>query len=183
LGKHAPQLITYDRLHAVTASDIIGRAEELLHQAEFIHRLVDGNRISALFHKGSVTFSVAIDCRTYGMTASCGCSSMMSMCKHATALALAYLREPETFFDLEHFLDNLPNHSKADLVRIIRRVIGKHPEALTALGIEGFQEPIDDPDEGVEDVDDFFDEYIEDTIEEELFTRFMQAEFEDDLIN
>ena len=79
--------------------------------------------------------------------AACSCPSELYWpCKHVAALAETYRQAPDTFFDLDGYLDGLRGRPQKELVAMMRAMIESAPQTLTALGIEGF-EPPDDPED------------------------------------
>ena len=80
---------------------------------------------------------------------SCSCPAEMFFCKHAAALAITYLREPETFLDMNSLPGVLEQKSKKELQDLVTKMIVKHPDCLVFLGIPGFEE--DDEDEEYRD--------------------------------
>ena len=71
-------------------------------------------------------------------------------CKHAAALLLMWLHEPESFHELESLAVRLARHSKEALVALILKMIGRYPdlEILLELPTPGGPETRDalDPD-------------------------------------
>lgn len=70
----------------------------------------------------------------------CTCPAEMAFCKHAAALGITWIREPETFFDIESVSEILNKKSKKELVNLMLAIIVKHPDCLSLLGVEGFEE-------------------------------------------
>jgi uncharacterized Zn finger protein len=54
-------------------------------------------------------------------------------CKHAAALLLAWLQEPDTFLEVEDLETALNHRSKAELVALIRRMVARCPDLETLL--------------------------------------------------
>jgi uncharacterized Zn finger protein len=51
-------------------------------------------------------------------------------CKHAAALLLTWLHEPETFHEIEDLETSLLRRSKDDLVALIFKMIGRYPSLV-----------------------------------------------------
>jgi uncharacterized Zn finger protein len=54
-------------------------------------------------------------------------------CKHATALLLTWLHEPDAFLEVEDLETALDRRSKAELVALIRRMVARYPDLETLL--------------------------------------------------
>ena len=74
----------------------------------------------------------------------CTCPAEMSFCKHAAALGITYIREPDTFFDIDSINEMLNRKSKKELQQLLEQVFDDNPKYLSLLGIEGFEEDDDD---------------------------------------
>ena len=53
-------------------------------------------------------------------------------------------QEPESFFNLDDWLAELPKQSKESLVEAIRNMVLHSPNLLTVFGVPGFEEDEDD---------------------------------------
>jgi hypothetical protein len=60
------------------------------------------------------------------------------------ALEATWRANPESFFDLQPFIESLASHSKADLLRAIVEIALRAPEALSEFGVADFVERDDD---------------------------------------
>jgi len=76
----------------------------------------------------------------------CSCPSEEFPCKHVRALRSTWRVNPESFFDLEPFLEQLSRRPAASLVASIAELVMNRPETLTAFGVKGL-EPDDEGDE------------------------------------
>ena len=74
----------------------------------------------------------------------CTCPSDWHPCKHLRALQATWEITPDSFFDLDEFLDALLNEPIADLVWLIGEMALAAPEALSACGFEEFEPERDD---------------------------------------
>ncbi len=82
--------------------------------------------------------------QTGNLRTSCSCPAEMYFCKHAAALGITYLREPETFFDMNSQPPILEQKSQKELQNLLIQMIVKHPDSLTLLGIPGFEDEEED---------------------------------------
>ncbi len=64
----------------------------------------------------------------------------MQFCKHAAALGITWVQDPETLFNMESLPEMLKKKSRKELEELIMQIIYKRTECLTLLGIEGFAE-------------------------------------------
>ncbi|MBN1582631.1 MAG: hypothetical protein JXA89_18115 [Anaerolineae bacterium] len=66
-------------------------------------------------------------------------------CKHAAALLLTWIHEPETFAQVEVLEEALEGRSKSELIVLIRRMIERYPdlEMLVELPTASGQQPVD----------------------------------------
>jgi hypothetical protein len=76
----------------------------------------------------------------------CTCPSELWPCKHVHALRATWDKNPESFFNLDNFLTELPKESKASLVESIRNMVLHSPSLLTVFGIPGFEDEQDEED-------------------------------------
>jgi hypothetical protein len=76
----------------------------------------------------------------------CSCPSDELPCKHIRALRSTWRVNPESFFDLGPFLEELSRRSTASLVASIAELVMNQPETLTVFGVKGFA-PDDEDDQ------------------------------------
>ena len=62
-------------------------------------------------------------------------------CKHAAALLLTWLHEPEAFHELEALETNLAQRSKGELVALISKMIGRYPDLEMLLELPSPGDP------------------------------------------
>lgn len=120
----------------------VDRAVEYINSPQMIRRLRHGNTVSAtiLGHYGVYRTEVQIGKPD---KVSCTCPSELWPCKHTRALAATWEQHPETFLDLQAWLDGLATKSKPELVKLIGNMALAAPESLSACGFEEFT-PLDD---------------------------------------
>jgi len=87
------------------------------------------------------------------LTYSCTCPSPYYPCKHAAALAYTYLKEPETFFEVDTLQARLEKMDKEQLTGLLLTCLSEYPRLLTVLGFVA-QEEEDDEEEDDEEEDD-----------------------------
>jgi hypothetical protein len=68
----------------------------------------------------------------------CNCPSEGWPCKHLRALEVTWRANPESFFDLQLFLESLAGQSKADLLRAVGEMALRAPETLSVFGVTDF---------------------------------------------
>jgi uncharacterized Zn finger protein len=138
--------------------------EKTFHRAqpyvrEFTHRLRFGHSIAGRLAgpHGLYMVSLGIDGDT--LNPSCSCASDAGFCRHVIALGLTYIEESESFYDLQTLTADLEQYSHADLVNLILQMVGRYPQTLGILGVQGFD---DEEDEDVVDDDELYDDDDED---------------------
>jgi hypothetical protein len=90
-----------------------------------------------------------VSARRHALQELCTCSANY-FCRHAAALVQTFMEFPDTFLDLEAYLEGLVEAPRDDLVDMLRHLIGRYPgSSLEALGQEGF-----DPAEVLDEADD-----------------------------
>jgi len=133
LDRHLRDLIGRSRLE---------RAAALVTEGRVFRRVSNGDVLMAQVLTDDMVCRAEVEVGAYSFTTRCDCGSAVRHCEHAVAVAMAYVGEEESFFDLVEFLDDLPRFRKSDLVRMLRAILGRDPEALNALGLPGFEEPL-----------------------------------------
>ena len=105
------------------------------------------------------------------LTYSCTCPSPYYPCKHAAALAYTYLKEPETFFDVNTLEPRLEQLEKAELANLLLTCLTEYPKLLMVLGFvaqeEEDEEWEDEDEEWEEDEEEDWGEEEEDDWEDE----------------
>ncbi|MDZ4688461.1 MAG: hypothetical protein SH850_25585 [Planctomycetaceae bacterium] len=123
----------------------VDRAVEYIDSPRMIRRLRYGDAISATILGNYGVYRT--DVRSGKPQSSlCTCPSEIWPCKHTRALAATWDNHPETFFDVQAWLDSLATRSKADLLKLIGQMVLASPESLSACGFEEFR-PLESNDE------------------------------------
>ena len=161
-GKAAGKIdgFTVEKLHRAVSPRVLENASELVGAEFIIKRYRDGNEISAAFAFHGQTLHCTVTAKKYALQDLCTCDAHY-FCRHAAALVMTFLETPDSFLDLESFLDELDESPKGDLVDMLRTMIGRYPgSSLEVLGYPGFQpsEVLDDPD------DDFYPDDLDDDL-------------------
>lgn len=138
LDRHLRDLVSRRRLE---------RAASLVNDGRVFRRVKNGDALLADVLTDDLVCHAEVDVGAYSFTTRCDCGEAVRYCEHAVAVAMAYVGDEESFFDLVEFLDDLPRFRKADLVRMLRNILGRDPESLNALGLPGFEEPLPESDE------------------------------------
>jgi hypothetical protein len=74
------------------------------------------------------------------VTGECSCPSELWPCKHVHALRATWEEHPETFFNFDNWLAELPKQPKASLVEAIRNMVLHSPNLLSVFGVPGFED-------------------------------------------
>lgn len=148
--------------------------EKIFHRAqpyvgEFTHRLCCGNTIAGRVAGNYGVYAVSLGGDGSKLAPSCTCPADMEFCKHAVALGLTYLEEPDSFYDLRSLATQLEQRPPAELSVLIIQIATRYPQVLGMLGVEGFadEEEEDDDDDEQDDEEDEEDEEGADELDEE----------------
>jgi uncharacterized Zn finger protein len=170
-----PLPLTEERLAQVIDEKTFHRAQPYVR--EFTHRLRSGPSITGRVAGPHGVFTVSLTIEDSTLTPACSCSSDAGFCRHAIALGLTYIEEPQSFYDLRTLTAQLEQYSHGELIELILRMGARYPETLGMLGVEGFadedNEDVIDDDELYDDEEDDFEDDEEDLDEED-------EDFEDD---
>ena len=129
-------------LRDLVSRRMLERAAAVVNEGRVFRRVLNGDVLMAEVLTDEMVCQVEVETGAYSFTTRCDCGAAVRHCEHAVATAMAYVDDPESFFDLVLFLDDLPRLRKHDLVRMLRAILGRDPEALNALGLPGFEEPL-----------------------------------------
>ncbi len=113
------------------------RALEYIDSPRMVRRLRYGELLSAEILGNYGTYRTQL---RIGKTqqAECTCPSEVWPCKHVIALNATWECHPETFFDVQPWLDALAKQSKGELLKMIGTMVMAVPETLGACGFEEF---------------------------------------------
>ena len=157
--------------------------EKTFHRAqpyvrEFTHRLRFGHSIAGRLAGPHGLYMVSLGIDGDILNPSCSCASDAGFCRHVIALGLTYIEESESFYDLQTLTADLEQYSHADLVNLILQMVGRYPQTLGILGVQGFD---DEEDEDVVDDDELYDDDDEDDdFDDELDDEEDEYDDEDD---
>lgn len=149
------------KLAQVASVQVIQNSLELIDHEWMVKRLKDGAEISCAFVSPSGYVHTSVSARKYSLQDLCTCDATY-FCRHAAALVQTFQAKPETFLDLEKYLDGLEGLEKAQLVDMLRQMVGRYPgSALEVLAMPGFvpAEVLDDPADDDHLFDQFSDEF------------------------
>lgn len=86
--------------------------------------------------------------RLDAIKASCqACPSDAWPCKHVRALRATWETNPDSFLDVEAFLQGLDMCEKAELIEAIGKIVAAFPQTLGLFGLAGFDDTDDDDDD------------------------------------
>lgn len=115
----------------------VDRAIEYIDSPLMTQRLRYGDVLSALIHGNYGVYRTEVQIGS-SHDARCTCPSEPWPCKHARALYATWECHPETFFDVQPWLDTLAKQSKANLLKLIGEMVVAAPAVLAVCGVEGF---------------------------------------------
>ncbi|MBI3328757.1 MAG: hypothetical protein HYZ81_18895 [Nitrospinae bacterium] len=147
--------------HAVDAK-IFHRAQPYV--GEFTHRLCVGTTIAGRVVGNYGVYAVSLSSDGVQLTPACTCPADVEFCKHAVALGLTYVEEPNSFYDLRSLATHLEQRSPTELSALIVQIATRYPQVLGILGVDGFTDEDDDEEEDDDDEED--DEEDEDGADE-----------------
>jgi hypothetical protein len=170
-----PLPLTEERLAQVIDEKTFHRAQPYVR--EFTHRLRSGPSITGRVAGPHGVFTVSLTIEDSTLTPACSCTSDPGFCRHAIALGLTYIEEPQSFYDLRTLTAQLEQYSHGELIELILRMGARYPETLEMLGVEGFA---DEEDEDVIDDDELYDDEEDDFEDDEEDLDEEDEDFEDD---
>ena len=153
---------TIEKLARVAGLTVRANAEPLINSPRLLKRLKDGDELSCTFYGYGASITCSVTAHRFSLQDLCTCNATY-FCRHSAALVLTYLEKPETFLDLEEFLEGLSYVPRVELEEKLRHLIGRYPgSSLEALGHEGFDpaEILDEPEDDIilTDPDNFFED-------------------------
>jgi uncharacterized Zn finger protein len=164
-----PLPLTEEQLAQVIDEKTFHRAQPYVR--EFTHRLRSGPSIAGRVAGPHGVFTVSLTIEDSTLTPACSCTSDPGFCRHAIALGLTYIEEPQSFYDVRTLTAQLEQCSHGELVELIIQMGTRYPETLGMLGVGGFDDEEDeeviDDDELYDDDDDLDEEDDEDLDEED----------------
>lgn len=124
-------------------SSAFDRAEEYIDSPVMTKRLSYGRELSARIQGNYGVYRTRV---RVGDTAqgTCTCPSEEHPCKHIRALEATWNKYPETFFELEHVVEDLTSQSRPQLIDLVAQMALIAPETLAACGVEEFEEDGDE---------------------------------------
>jgi hypothetical protein len=125
------------------------RVAEYVDSPLVTKRVRYGRKVAAQIRGNYGVYRTFVSQASKGVTGGCSCPSEISPCKHIHALRATWEANPQSFFDLDEWLERLAKQSKADLIESIGQMVVQSPELLGLFGVAGFEE------------DDEEDEYYE----------------------
>ena len=170
-----PLPLTEEQLAQVIDEKTFHRAQPYVR--EFTHRLRSGPAISGRVAGPHGVFTVSLTIADSTLTPACSCTSDPGFCRHAIALGLTYIEEPQSFYDVRTLTTQLERYSHGELVELVLQMGTRYPQTLGMLGVEGFA---DEEDEDVIDDDELYDDDEDDFEDDEEDLDEEDEDFEDD---
>ena len=69
----------------------------------------------------------------------CSCPSTQAPCKHVIGLEQTWRMNPESFLDLDAFIDELRERPREELLQMFGQLVIRWPQVLALLGLPGFE--------------------------------------------
>jgi hypothetical protein len=120
------------------------RVKEYVDSPMMTQRMRHEKYVSAQVRGNFGAYRTTVDFKSKKVTGECTCPSELWPCKHVHALRATWDKNPESFFNLDEWLAELPKQSKESLVEAIRNMVLDSPNLLTVFGVPGFEEDEDD---------------------------------------
>jgi hypothetical protein len=95
---------------------------------------------------------------TKKVSGDCTCPSELWSCKHVKALRKTWDVNPDSFFDVDQFLTELTEWTKASLIKVIGQTVMEWPKCLCMFGVPDFDEEEEDDEDDDWEEDDWEDE-------------------------
>jgi len=118
------------------AAETVDKAIGYIDSPRMIQRVRYGDLLSAVILGNYGIYRTGVQIGA-SHDAECTCPSEPWPCKHARALYATWECHPESFFDVQPWLDALKTKSKAELLSLIGEMALTAPACLSAAGIEG----------------------------------------------
>lgn len=115
------------------------RIAEYVDSRRMTQRLRNGDVISALIQGNYGDYRTEAKVKGKKVEGECSCPSEYWPCKHVQALRRTWEKKPESFLDLQWFLDELKGCSQEQLIAAIGRMVEVWPEHLAGFGVPGFE--------------------------------------------
>ena len=114
--------------------------EKTFHRAqpyvrEFTHRLRSGPTIGGRVAGPHSIYTASLTIAGEELRPSCSCTIDDTFCKHAFALILTYLKQPQTFYYLQTLTAALQQSPLDQLISLIMQIATLHPQILNFLGV------------------------------------------------
>lgn len=138
-GYHRPLALDLEQIQHLCSERVYRQAQRYAKSAHMTERMRVGLRLSARFHGTRGIYSTRLDLTRGEIEYSCQCplAGGREPCKHAIAVGLSWIQEPESFHDLDVTLARLVHAKKADLLTLLRKIAGKVPDLIVLLDKAG----------------------------------------------
>jgi hypothetical protein len=167
--------LTEEQLAQVVDEKTFHRAQPYVR--EFTHRLRSSATITGRMAGPHGVYTASLTLEGSTLTSACSCTSDAGFCRHAIALGLTYIEEPQSFYDLRTLMAQLQQYPHGELVDLILQMCIRYPQTLGILGVDGFD---DEEDEDVIDDDELYDDDEDDLEDEEEDLDEEDDDFEDE---
>ena len=114
------------------------RIAEYVDSEFMTHRMKIGKMLICRIRGNFGIYQTTYDFNKSSKRTDCTCPAEYWPCKHSLALAETHRIAPGTFIDIKNVLKEIQRETKPELLEIIKKMIQRAPESLSALGIEGF---------------------------------------------
>jgi uncharacterized Zn finger protein len=109
----------------------------IAEEIKLVRRVKDGTSVSGAWVEVDGPVYTTVQVRSYTMEALCTCPAT-GPCPHGGAVALLYLMDPDSFLDLDRYLEELGDRTPDEILGMLRTVLSAIPAALEMMDIPDF---------------------------------------------
>lgn len=132
---HRPLELDLERIQELCSERVFRQAQRYAESAHMTDRMRVGAKLSAKFHGTRGIYTTRLDLSSGELDYKCECplAGGREPCKHAIAVGLSWVQEPEDFHDLDVTLARLAHAPKAELLTLLRQIANRVPELVVLL--------------------------------------------------
>lgn len=158
--------LTEEKIRRYLMDDRLREAAGIVaEEIKLVRRVKDGTSVSGAWVEVDGPVYTTVQVRSYTMEALCTCPAT-GPCPHGGAVALLYLMDPDSFLDLDRYLEDLGDRGREELLGMLRTVLSAIPAALEMMDIPDFDGILtaEPPQDEWWDEDDWEEEWPEDEL-------------------
>jgi hypothetical protein len=130
--------LTEEKIRRYLMDDRLREAAGVIaEEIKLVRRVKDGTSVSGAWVEVDGPVYTTVQVRSYTMEALCTCPAT-GPCPHGGAVALLYLMDPDSFLDLDRYLEELGDRTPDEILGMLRTVLSAIPAALEMMDIPDF---------------------------------------------